>query len=121
MTDAAKIASDYIAVWNERNPERRAAMLESGWASGATYVDPLAAVRGTAEINALIGSVQERFPNFHFSLIGKPAAHHDAVRFSWALGPGDYVDAPIEGTDFAALADGKFSAVTGFLDKVPAA
>jgi hypothetical protein len=121
MTDAADIAKGYIALWNEPDAERRATLLAANWNSGATYVDPLAAVAGHAEINALIGGVQARFPNFRFNLIRRPEAVGDQVRFSWTLGPGDYVDAPIEGTDFVTVANGKLAAVTGFLDKVPEA
>jgi hypothetical protein len=44
-----------------------------------------------------------------------------SVRFSWSLGPGDCVDAPIEGTDFAVIENGLIKAITGFLDKVPTA
>jgi hypothetical protein len=121
MTDPKEIAAGYIALWNETDPGRRQALLAQHWAPDASYVDPLMAGRGTAEIEALIAGVQQRFPDFRFKLIGKPDGYADRVRFSWSLGPGDFVDAPIEGTDFATLADGRIRAVTGFLDKVPAA
>lgn len=122
MIDAKAVAENYIAVWNETDAGRRAALLQQGWTAGARYVDPLAEVAGLAAINELIGGVQARFPNFRFSLIGKPDGFGERVRFSWALGPeGGYVDAPIEGTDFAVMEQGKLAAVTGFLDRVPAA
>ena len=119
MTDATKIAENYIAVWNERDAGKRGALIAANWRQDATYTDPLAAVAGAGQINDLIGGLQAQFPTFSFTLTGKPDGYGDRVRFSWALGPGDFVDAPIEGTDFAQLADGKLAAVTGFLDKVP--
>jgi hypothetical protein len=120
MTDPKHIAERYIALWNEPDPAVRRALLAQDWTDTATYVDPQARVRGIAEIDALIGGVQQRFPNFSFRLIRKPDGHGENVRFSWSLGPGDYVDAPIEGTDFAVLEeDGRIVAVTGFLDRVP--
>ena len=39
-------------------------------------------------------------------------------RFSWGLGP-EGTDAPIKGTDFAVLKDGRIRSITGFLDQVP--
>ena len=121
MTDATTIAERYIALWNEPDPAVRKELLAQDWADAATYADPIMAGRGLAEIDGLIGGVQQRFPNFSFRLIGKPDGHGEYVRFSWSLGPGDFVDAPIEGTDFAVVRDGRIAAVTGFLDKVPAA
>jgi len=120
MTDARAIAENYIALWNETDPKRRQALIEKGWAENAVYVDPMMQGRGHAEIDGLVAGVQERFPNFRFNLIGKPDGFGDHVRFSWSLGP-DNIDAPIEGTDFAVIKGDRIEAVTGFLDKVPAA
>ena len=55
-----------------------------------------------------------------FALKGRVDGHGDHLRFSWTLGPSGAEDL-IEGTDFAQLEAGKLHAVTGFLDKVPAA
>ena len=120
MTEPKQIAERYIALWNEPDAAVRQQLLAQDWAHGASYVDPMMAGKGAAEIDALIGGVHKQFPNFSFKLIGKPDGHGDNIRFSWSLGPGDFVDAPIEGTDFAVVKDGRIAAVTGFLDKVPA-
>jgi hypothetical protein len=119
MTNAVAVAERYIALWNEPDPEVRKALLAQDWADDATYADPMMAGRGAAEIDALIDGVRSRFPSFSFKLVGKPDGHGDHVRFRWTLGPGDYVDAPIEGTDFVTLQDGRISSVSGFLDRVP--
>ncbi len=117
--DAAAIARDYIAVWNETDAARRAELIASGWTADARYVDPLAQASGREQIAALVGAVQQRFPGFRFRLLGRPEAHGDNLRFSWTLGPSEAEDM-IQGTDFAQLEGGKLRAVTGFLDKVPA-
>ena len=121
MTDAQSIAQRYIDAWNERDGKRRLELLAATWTADARYTDPLAAVKGTADISALIGGVQQRFPEFSFALIGKVDGFGDNVRFSWGLGPKGAADAPIKGTDFAAIRDGKIESVTGFLDQVPQA
>ena len=119
MTDPKQIAERYIALWNEADTAVRQELLAQDWASDAIYIDPMMQGRGTAEIDGLVGGVHERFPSFSFKLIGKPDGHGEHVRFSWTLGPGDFVDAPFEGTDFLTVRDGKIHSVTGFLDRVP--
>jgi hypothetical protein len=94
-------------------------LLAHDWTDDATYVDPMMAGHSPAEIDGLIGGVHARFPSFSFKLTGKPDGHGEHIRFSWSLGPGDFVDAPIEGTDFVQVRDGRIAAVTGFLDRVP--
>lgn len=120
MTDAQTIASRYIELWNERDAARRNELLAANWSSDASYTDPLATAHGAADISALIGGVQQRFPDFRFALLGKADGFGDSIRFSWGLGPKG-ADAPVKGTDFAAIENGKIKCVTGFLDQVPQA
>lgn len=119
-TTPDRIAEDYIAAWNETDADRRRTLIQRTWSDDAVYVDALMAGRGHAEVDALIAGVQQRFPQFRFSLIGKPDGFGDKVRFSWALGPAG-ADAPIKGTDFVQVEQGRLKSVTGFLDQVPAA
>jgi hypothetical protein len=115
-----KIAQQYIAAWNETDADRRRALIAETWSADATYVDPLMAGRGHAEVDALMAGVQQRFPDFRFALIGKPDGFGDKVRFSWGLGPAG-AEAPIKGTDFVEVESGRLKTVTGFLDQIPAA
>jgi hypothetical protein len=118
MTDHTTIARHYIDLWNERTASRRREMLATNWTSDAKYVDPLMAGDGHDGVDALISGVQQKFPDFKFTLIGEPNGFGDQLRFSWGLGP-EGVDSPIKGTDFAVLKDGRIRSVTGFLDQVP--
>jgi hypothetical protein len=115
------IAERYIALWNERDAGARREILAEEWAADATYVDPLMAGRGAAEIDALIAGAQARFSTFSFRLTGKPDGFGENVRFSWSFGPGDFAGAPIEGTDIVVVRDGKIASVTGFVDVMPMA
>lgn len=117
--DAHAIATGYIAVWNETDAARRAALIDASWTADARYVDPMAQASGHEQISALVGAVHQRYPGFRFHLLGKAEAHGDNLRFSWTLGPSG-ADDLIQGTDFAQLDAGKLRAVTGFLDRVPA-
>jgi hypothetical protein len=126
MTDtgnnAQTIASRYIDLWNEKAPSRRRELLAANWARDARYTDPLMSGDGHDGIDAMIAGVQQRFPEFRFTLIGEPNGYGDhvrfSVRFSWGLGP-DGVDSPIKGTDFAVLREGRIQSITGFLDQIP--
>jgi hypothetical protein len=115
---AARVADQYIALWNETDAARRLQLLQAHWTGDARYVDPMAEASGHAQISTLVGGVQQRFPGFRFRLKGQPDGHGEHLRFSWTLGPSGAEDL-IEGTDFAQLDDGRLRAVTGFLDKVP--
>jgi hypothetical protein len=119
MSDPLAIANAYIRLWNESDPQARRRLFAEHWTADASYVDPLAQAKGAEELSALIGGVQERFPQFRFSLLGQPDAHGENLRFSWGLGP-DGAEPPIKGTDFARLDGGRLGSVVGFLDQVPA-
>ena len=119
MDNASTIAERYIAICNETDVARRRALIAENWLDGATYVDPLMAGRGHAEIDGLVSAVQARVPGFRFALIAADG-YGDRLRFSWKLGPADNDDM-IKGTDFAIVENGRLREVNGFLDKVPAA
>jgi hypothetical protein len=89
MADAANIATRYIAAWNERDPDRRRALIAELWTPVGTYVDPLVQARGHDEIAGMIGAVQERFAGLVFRRTGRTDGCGDKIRFSWVLGPED--------------------------------
>jgi hypothetical protein len=118
MNDTTDVIGRYIAAWNETNPERRRTLIARTFAEAASYVDPMMEGHGHAEIEAMIGGVQERFPGLRFRQSGTVDSHHAIVRFSWELAP-EAGEPVARGTDFAALAeDGRLRSVTGFLDAV---
>jgi SnoaL-like domain len=114
-----EIVEKYLAAWNETDPAKRRALVDEVWAENGSYTDPLADVRGRAEIDGLIGAVQAQFPGFVFTLGGTVDAHHDQARFSWHLGPAGAADPVVIGFDVAVLDGDRIGSVYGFLDKVP--
>lgn len=118
MTHPAAIAQAYLDTWNETDADRRRTLLRTHWTDDARYDDPLMRGEGTAQIDALVGAVQQRFPTFRFRLTGTPNGWGDHVRLSWSLGP-DAGPAPIEGSDVVRLRDGRIHGVTGFIDRAP--
>jgi hypothetical protein len=120
MTDALSIATRYIALWNETDPDHCKILMADLWTEAGTYRDPLMQGEGHEQIDALIAGVQGQFLDFRFTLVGHPDGYGDQVRFSWQLGP-EGSEGPIKGTDFATLENGRLKSVVGFLDQVPAA
>ena len=120
MTDINTAVANYIAAWNETDADKRRGVIAGAWTAAGTYVDAHREGSGYGAIDAMIDAVQQRFPGYRFRLSSGIDAHHGRVRFSWQAGGAP--DAPLyfAGTDFATLAaDGRFSAVTGFIDAMP--
>lgn len=116
--NAETLAAAYVAAWNETDPARRRVLVEQTFGAKVAYVDPIMSGDGHDGIEALIAGVHQKFPGFRFTLLAGANGFGDRIRFSWELGP-DGVDAPIQGTDFAMIEDGRFASITGFLDRVP--
>jgi len=114
------VAQQYIAVWNETEPQQRRSAIEKLWSVDGVYADPLGEANGHEAIDSMIAALQQQFSNMTFRLIGPVDGHHNQLRFTWEVGPDDG-DAPVVGFDVATLDDtGKLNQVLGFLDKVPA-
>ncbi len=122
MSTINETVANYIAAWNETDPERRRAMVARTWADDGRYLDAHREGEGQAAIDAMIGATQGRFAGYRFRLSSGIEAHHDRVRFSWTAG--GTAEAPLffAGTDFATFGpDGRFRMVTGFTDAAPSA
>ena len=104
----------YFDLWNETDPDRRAELLRAVFTDDGRHVDPLADVRGHAELAAMMGGVHEQFPGHVFTRTSEVDAHHDVVRYTWRLaGPDGTV--VVDATDVVELAeDGRFRTVSAF-------
>jgi hypothetical protein len=121
MSNLTDLVDRYIAMWNETDAERRRALIAQTWTIRARYVDPALKGDGRAGIDAMVQSVQERFPDHRFRRTGPVDTHHDRVRFAWELAP-EAGPAVVTGTDFAVIAAvDRLDEVTGFFDQAPAA
>lgn len=121
MSEHTDLIDRYVAAWNERDDARRRDLIAATMTMTASYVDPVLQGEGRAGIDAAIQVVQAKFPGHQLRRTGPVEAHHDRVRFTWALAPagGDPV---VAGTDFAVISpDRRLHAVTGFFDGPPAA
>lgn len=109
----------YIAMWNETDAETRRDLVAGTWTEDASYIDPLMRGDGHDGIDAMVAGVQARFPDFRFRRTSAVDAHNGRLRFGWELGP-EGAEAPVAGLDVGVVGgDGRLSAITGFLDRVP--
>jgi hypothetical protein len=120
-TDATRradttVIDQYVAAWNEADADRRAALIDAALGADLWYRDPMLEADGREEFNAVLGAVQEQLPGHVLTRTSDVDAHHDVVRFSWALGvPGQ--PPTFAGIDVAKLdADGKLHRIVGFTD-----
>jgi hypothetical protein len=117
MADVATVINDYIAAWNETDPQRRRALVTQTFTDDADYLDPLMHGEGQDGIDAMISGVQQQYADYRFELAAGPDAHNDRVRFSWHLVGNGGRDPVATGYDFGTLAeDGRLRSVTGFLE-----
>lgn len=116
---AAAIAENYVEIWNEGDGARRRALIERLFTPQASYADPLMQSAGHDALDAMIAAAQAQFAGLRFSVAGRQDAHHEVLRFSWALGA-DGAEPIACGTDIAEIApDGRIARVTGFIDRMP--
>jgi len=112
--------ANYIAAWNETDPAKRRALIARTWTEEGSYLDAHREGTGHDGIDAMIGATREKFTGYQFRLASGIEAHHDQVRFSWIAGGTPEAPLYFAGTDFATFtADGRFRAVTGFVDAMP--
>ena len=117
MADVATLIDGYIATWNEKDSERRRALVARTFTDDASYLDPLMQGEGQDGIDAMIAGVQQQYADYRFRLAQGPDAHNDRVRFTWQLVGNGGGDPVATGYDFGILAeDGRLRAVTGFLE-----
>ncbi|MER5738053.1 MULTISPECIES: nuclear transport factor 2 family protein [unclassified Streptomyces] len=112
---ATLLVEKYIAMWNETDRELRRALVAEVFTPEGTYTDPVADAAGHAAVDAYLASAQQNFRGMSFTF-GTVLAHHDAVHFTWRVGPAD--GAPVaSGSDVAWVAeDGRIGRLYGFFD-----
>lgn len=104
--DANNLVQRYVAIWNEPNEDVRRARIAELWTEdGAHYASTLEA-RGHAAIAERIARTFERFVkpgDFRFRALDGVDAHHDSLKFYWAMVPVEGGLAQTVGSDFFLL------------------
>ena len=108
------VVDQYVAAWNEADDEARAALIDSALGADLWYRDPMLEADGREAFNAVLATVQQQLPGHVLTRTSDIDAHHDVVRFNWALGvPGE--PPTFAGIDVAKFdSDGKLHRIVGF-------
>ncbi|TDD27653.1 nuclear transport factor 2 family protein [Kribbella turkmenica] len=117
--NANTLADQYFALWNEADPDRRAALIADTWTTDATFVDPSFEATGHDDLNKLVGAAQQMFPGLSFHRIGEIDEHHTYLRWTWHL-KAEGQDPVAGGTDIVHLDNGRIHRLVGFHDFAPA-
>ena len=107
----------YGAAWVETDEQRRTSLLETAWASGAVYCDPIDRVAGREALSAHIATTQGQLAGGRVEVTSEPVRHHDSAFFRWTMtdAAGGTV---LTGWDVVQLDEtGRISRLTGFFDQ----
>jgi hypothetical protein len=119
-TDHTATVDAYIEMWNETDPQRRAAHIERAWTPEGGYVDPVFQASGHAALNDMVSDARSQFPGHTVVRTSGVDSHHHYLRFDWELRDGQGT-AVLGGIDVAVVADdGRLSGLAGFFGQVPA-
>jgi hypothetical protein len=113
--DLSDLVDRYCQVWNEPDAARRAELLASVWAAGATYTDPSVHAANAEALLSHIAKVQARRPGSKVVRVSGVDVHHGIARFAWHVVQADGTTLP-DGLDLAFLSpDGaKIERIIGF-------
>jgi SnoaL-like domain len=121
MTDINDTVDTWLDAWTVPDEATRRRMVRDVWAPDGTLVDPPMAAAGHDELTAVGAALQVQFPGHTFRRTTAIDAHHDLVRYGWALLAPDGSTA-LTGLDVAVVtADGKLQRVAGFFGELAAA
>jgi hypothetical protein len=111
---AVETIDTYVAAWNETDPAARSTLVERALGADVWYRDPMLEADGRAAFDAMVAAVQAQFPGLVMRRTSDVDAHHDLVRFTWALGaPG--AEPAVAGVDVAKFdGDGRLHRIIGF-------
>ena len=117
--DARSTIDTYLAMFNEWDSERRSALVGRAWAEDGEYLDPVLEATGHEALNAMVDSVQEKFPRSQMKRTTGIDAHHDLVRFGWQLDGADGA-VIVAGIDVGVVGvDGRLTSIRGFFGDLP--
>jgi hypothetical protein len=119
-----RLIDRYVTVWNEPDPARRLALLETCFVPDGVLLDPYAPTDlvGPAQIEPYIGQIHSSFVagGGAVRLTSKVESYRDSVRFSWVMTDPEGKDIA-GGVDTIRLApDGRIQVLITFLGIEPA-
>ncbi|GIF78649.1 nuclear transport factor 2 family protein [Asanoa siamensis] len=97
--------ANLLEVFNERDPERRAAAIARTYVPDVRFSDPEATVIGHAAVGAKAQGLLDEQPGFVFSAAGPVRVNDDLGYLAWNFGP-EGQDPVVRGVDIALVDNG---------------
>jgi hypothetical protein len=124
MTDMQTFVQDYIAVWNEPDPERRRQLIRTLWQEDAHHLARTLEAIGHAGIEKRVADAYEKWVKEKgnvFRLRDGVDGHHGTIKLRWEMLPADAADGGGEvisiGFDFLVLGgDGRIRTGYQFIE-----
>jgi SnoaL-like domain len=115
LTDVAELMRANLAVFDERDPERRRAAIARTYAHDVSFSDAEATITGHEALDARIAALHAGLPpTAHFRAEGPLYVGAGEAALAWALAPEG--EAPIaHGVDFGTFADGRIATLRTLL------
>ena len=104
--DATNIVERYMAIWNEPDERVRRARVAELWSLDGAHFTNTEEARGHDAIAEKIARTFDRYigsGGFRLKALNGADAHHQTVKFYWALMPADGGMAREVGSDFLVL------------------
>lgn len=115
-TIAELMQQNLLGVFNERDPERRAAVVAQTYASDAVFHDPERTVTGREAISAAAQAVLDGAPGFVFAPRGPLYESAGSLgALPWQFGP-EGGDPVVTGMDIALVEDGLIATLHTVVD-----
>jgi hypothetical protein len=109
-----------LDVFNERDPERRAAAIREVYSPDVIFYEPTDQLTGHEQLAAKVQELLDDAPGWVFRPAGDVSVNHDLGRLTWHFGP-DGQPPVVTGTDVALTADGRIHRLYVFVGEAPAA
>ncbi|HYF18771.1 MAG TPA: nuclear transport factor 2 family protein [Ramlibacter sp.] len=119
-THLDSLVDAHLGAYCEPDAARRQAAIARLWHPEGRLVDPPMAAAGHAGIDAQAAQLLQHFPGHRFARTTGVEAHHEFLRYGWALRDAAGADV-LRGTDFVRLdVDGRLLNVVGFFEPAAA-
>jgi hypothetical protein len=90
IMNASNLVERYVAVWNEPDETARRKRVAELWAQDGAHFTSTSEARGHDAISARIARAFDRFVGpgeFIFRALNNIDAHHNTIKFNWAMVP----------------------------------
>ena len=115
---ATALLDERLSTWSEPEAERRLERVAACWESDGSPVDAPLDGQGHDGISALMGAMQDHYPDHVIVRRSDVEVHHDTFRVAWELRSATG-DVALSGIDVGLISnEGRLSRINGYFGEV---